>query len=160
VAAFDLAASVGITQAAARLGLSPRSLRAAFDRWQLGRPSAYAGTPKGERDEAARAFVLAEQVGLREAARQLGTNTSALYRAFDRWGLGRPDSSGSAARWARQLGSDDRQRVWREADRQHFAVEHARRDAWAAGRRKAKRIKPRRLKAPADAATTARGDAA
>ncbi len=123
-AAFELATTVGINEAAARLDVSPKSLREAFDRWALGRPPTPEPRP---REEAELAFTLAEEVGLREAARRLGTNPNALYRLFDRWGLGRPDSSKSAARWQRQLSSGDWQRVWREVERRHRALDRRRR---------------------------------
>jgi WhiB family redox-sensing transcriptional regulator len=124
VAAFELATSVGINEAAARLDLSPKTLREAFDRWELGRPP----VPQPmRRQEAEQAFALAEEIGLREAARRLDRSPAALYRAFDRWGLGRPDSSKSAARWQRQLSSGDRQRVLREVIRRDMASGRARR---------------------------------
>jgi len=138
-AAFELATTVGINEAAARLDVSPKSLREAFDRWALGRPPTPEPRP---REEAELAFTLAEEVGLREAARRLGTNPNALYRLFDRWGLGRPDSSKSAARWQRQLSSGDWQRVWREVERRHRALDR------------------RRRRVAADRVGAARGDAA
>ncbi len=120
-AAFALAASVGVNEAAARLDVSPRWLREAFDRWQLRRPPGSQPPPAvtvRTREEAEGAFALAEKVGLREAARRLGASPGALYRAFDRWRLGRPDTSGSAARWDRQVRSGaDRQRAFRDLER-------------------------------------------
>jgi WhiB family redox-sensing transcriptional regulator len=126
VAAFELATSVGINEAAARLDLSPKTLREGFDRWELGRPAVPQPMP---RQEAEQAFALAEEVGLREAARRLVRSPAALYRAFDRWDLGRPDSSRSAVRWERQLSSGDRQRVWREDERRYRALDRRRRRA-------------------------------
>lgn len=72
-----------------------------------------------DRAEAARAFGLAERLGVNEAARRLGVSTASLYRAWRHWELGRPDTSRSAARWQRQLRSGaSRQHAFRRLERQ------------------------------------------
>jgi WhiB family transcriptional regulator, redox-sensing transcriptional regulator len=73
------------------------------------------------------ARTLAEQVGINEAARRLGVATATLYRAWRRWELGIPDTSRSAARWERQLGSSSRQTTFRVLNRRDFALARARR---------------------------------
>jgi WhiB family transcriptional regulator, redox-sensing transcriptional regulator len=77
-----------------------------------------------DRGAAAEAFRLAEQQGVNEAARRLGVGTGSLYRAWNRWGLGVPDTSASAARWERQLHTGSR----------HRGLAHGRRDRPAAAR--------------------------
>jgi WhiB family redox-sensing transcriptional regulator len=95
--AFELARQVGTVRAAEQLGINRRRLYEAWDRLQLGRPIG----PRGsrflvERSAAEEAFRLADQLGVKPAARQLGTSASVLHNAWDHWGLGRPDTSAAA----------------------------------------------------------------
>jgi WhiB family transcriptional regulator, redox-sensing transcriptional regulator len=100
--AHQLALEVGPQQAAAQLGTYASTLRRAWDKWGLdypGRPrtSSYA------RDlaQAERAFRLAEELGsVTAAAEQLGASRPALRAGWERFGLGRPDTS--RVRQARQ----------------------------------------------------------
>jgi transposase-like protein len=101
--AYQLAAAVGITTAAAELGISYAALRAAFDRWGLPRPASVrhpqdtpAARLRTERTQAAAAMRLARQVGTAQAARRFGVDRKALRAAFDHWGLGRPHVKGGS----------------------------------------------------------------
>jgi WhiB family transcriptional regulator, redox-sensing transcriptional regulator len=90
-----------------------------------------AGPPQGsrfyhDRSAAAEAWDLAKRVGINEAARRLGVGTATLYRAWRRWDLGIPDTSRSAARWERQLGSANRQTTFRALNHRDFALARAR----------------------------------
>jgi WhiB family redox-sensing transcriptional regulator len=105
-AALELALRFGFTETARRLRTSRRTLCRAFEHWQLVPDNGGDRRPSPaipSREDAVHAFELATKLGLNEAARRLGTSPASLYRAWDRWQLGRPDSSGSQARWARQL---------------------------------------------------------
>jgi WhiB family redox-sensing transcriptional regulator len=94
VAAFELVNDVGWYKAGRQLHATQDTLRAAFATWGLGEP---AGKPWQEareflRDRAAAedAMRLAMELGTDKAAQQLQTTRRTLYRAWDRWGLGRP----------------------------------------------------------------------
>jgi WhiB family transcriptional regulator, redox-sensing transcriptional regulator len=126
----DLAAQLGVEAAARELGVHSRTLQRAWRRHQLDphapvpppRPEAarwlVAGAlerlgwtehdtvryyPGEDPEFASSAFELAGKVGVFEAAEQLGTSTTTLYRAWDRHQLGRPERP---PRWTRQLLSD------------------------------------------------------
>jgi hypothetical protein len=93
-AAFELVNQVGWYQAGRRLHATQATLRAAFAKWELGEP---AGKPRQEAREFLRdrttaedAIRLAAAVGVARAAEELATTRRTLYRAWDRWGLGRP----------------------------------------------------------------------
>jgi WhiB family redox-sensing transcriptional regulator len=93
-AAFELVNEVGWYKAGRQLHATQATLRAAFARWGLGEP---AGKPWQEareflRDRAAAedAMRLAVELGTDKAAQRLQTTRATLYRAWDRWGLGRP----------------------------------------------------------------------
>jgi WhiB family redox-sensing transcriptional regulator len=93
-AAFELVNQVGWYKASRQLHAKQETLRAAFARWGLGEP---AGKPWQEareflRDRAAAedAMWLAVELGVEKAAERLATTKATLYRAWDRWGLGRP----------------------------------------------------------------------
>jgi WhiB family transcriptional regulator, redox-sensing transcriptional regulator len=114
----ELAAQIGVEAAASELGVNGRTLQRAWRRHQLAphppqrppRPQAARWLVGGalerlgwsERDTAryypsedpefARsAFALAGTVGVYRAAEQLGVATTTLYRAWDRFQLGRPE---------------------------------------------------------------------
>src|SRR6266536_3783434 len=93
-AAFELVNEVGWYKAGQQLHTAQETLRAAFATWGLGEP---AGKPWQEareflRDRAAAedAMQLAVELGTDRAAEQLQTTRRTLYRAWDRWELGRP----------------------------------------------------------------------
>jgi WhiB family transcriptional regulator, redox-sensing transcriptional regulator len=82
-----------------------------------------------DRAAAVEAWELAKRVGINEAARQLlpgTTSPSSLYRAWRRWDLGVPDTSGSTERWARQLGTGSRQATFRALERRRLLPTAAR----------------------------------
>ena len=126
----ELAAQIGVQAAASELGVHARTLQRTWQRHQLGRhapippprPEAARWLVAGARERlgwterntgrylptadpafAESAFELAGRVGVFEAAQQLGTSTSALYRAWDRQQLGRPERP---PRWTQQLLAD------------------------------------------------------
>jgi WhiB family redox-sensing transcriptional regulator len=93
-AAFELVNEVGWYKAGQQLHATQETLRAAFARWGLGQP---VGKPWREareflqdRSVAEEAMRLACEIGVVKAAEQLATTRRTLYRAWDRWGLGRP----------------------------------------------------------------------
>jgi WhiB family transcriptional regulator, redox-sensing transcriptional regulator len=93
-AAFELVNQVGWYQAGRQLHATQATLRAAFATWGLGEP---AGKPWQEAREFLRnrttaedALRVAGEVGVVKAAEELATTRRTLYRAWDRWGLGRP----------------------------------------------------------------------
>ena len=104
--AFELARQVGTVRAAEQLGINRRRLYEAWDRWRLGRPIGPRGSRMSFQPSAAEeAFHLAEQLGVKPAARQLGASASTLRNAWDRWRLGRPDTSPATTRRRRQSGA-------------------------------------------------------
>jgi len=112
--AFELARRIGTMRAARQLGVDSGRLFRAWDRWYLGRPNwrgrAVSAEPVLDPLEAQRAFQFAEQVGLQEAAERLGIDRSLLDDAWERWGLGRPGATATAARHGLETQSGDRPR--------------------------------------------------
>jgi WhiB family redox-sensing transcriptional regulator len=100
--AFELARGIGTVRAAQELGVDRVRLYRAWDRWRLGRPHAQRPTPSptARLDPlgAQRAFRLAEEVGLEEAAVRLGINQSVLDDAWERWGSARQGGRPTPAR--------------------------------------------------------------
>ena len=100
--AFELARRIGTVRAAHELGVDRVRLYRAWDRWRLGRPNTQrpSPTPTARLDPlgAQRAFRLAEEVGLEEAAVRLGINQSVLDDAWERWGSGRQGGRPTPAR--------------------------------------------------------------
>jgi WhiB family transcriptional regulator, redox-sensing transcriptional regulator len=131
----------------ARSAKRTATVRSAAPRPAPSKPTAAA--PQGsrfyrDRSAAAEAWDLARRVGINEAARRQGVGTATLYRAWRRWRLGAPDTSQSAARWERQLGSANRQTTFRALNHRDFALARARRfyydrtaaaEAWDLARR-------------------------
>jgi len=104
-AAFELVNEVGWYKAGQQLHTAQETLRAAFATWGLGEP---AGKPWREareflRDRAAAedAMRLAGEVGVVRAAEELQTTRRTLYRAWDRWELGRPTDQPEVAKATR-----------------------------------------------------------
>ena len=112
--AFELARRIGTGRAAKQLGVDPLRLYRAWDRWYLGRPNwqgrALPAGPALDPLAAQRAFQLAEQVGLEEAAERLGISPSLLDDAWERWRLGRPGAKATAARGGPEARGGDRTR--------------------------------------------------
>jgi WhiB family redox-sensing transcriptional regulator len=100
--AHQLAVEVGPQEAAKRLGTAATTLRRAWDKWGLDYPGRPRSSPYAkDREQAARAFRLAEELGsVQAAADQLGSSRPALRAGWRRFGLGTPDTS--RARLARQ----------------------------------------------------------
>jgi hypothetical protein len=100
--AFELARRIGTIRAAQQLGVDSGHLYRAWDQWHLGRPNwrgrALPAGPVLDPLAAQRAFQLAEQIGLAEAAERLGITPSVLDDAWEHWRLGRPDAKATAAR--------------------------------------------------------------
>jgi WhiB family redox-sensing transcriptional regulator len=101
--AFGLVEQVGWVKAAKQTRVARRTLRAAFERWGLGEPTAPPGpcapSPMArDRAAAEEALELAIQVGVQGAAERLGVNRVTLYLAWRRWGLGRPTDRPEGAR--------------------------------------------------------------
>jgi WhiB family redox-sensing transcriptional regulator len=101
-AAYELVNQVGWYQAGRQLHATQATLRAAFAKWELGEP---AGKPWQEAREFLRdrttaedALQLAIDVGVEKAAQRLETTKRTLYRAWDRWGLGRPTDRAEGAK--------------------------------------------------------------
>jgi hypothetical protein len=104
-AAYELVNQVGWYKAGRQLRATQATLRAAFARWGLGEP---AGKPWQEAREFLRdrttaedALQLAAAVGVVKAAEELATTRRTLYRAWDRWGLGRPTGRPEVAKATR-----------------------------------------------------------
>jgi hypothetical protein len=104
-AAFELVNQVGWYKAGRQLHAQQETLRAAFARWGLGEP---VGKPWQEAREFLRdrsvaedAMRLAAEIGVVRAAEQLQTTRRTLYRAWDRWGLGRPTDRPKVAKATR-----------------------------------------------------------
>jgi hypothetical protein len=100
--AFELARRIGTERAAQQLGVDRWRLYHAWDQWHLGRPNwrgrSLSSGAVLDPLAAQRAFQLAEQVGMEEAAVRLGINSSLLDDAWEHWGLGRPGARDTAAR--------------------------------------------------------------
>jgi transposase-like protein len=104
--AFALVEQVGWVKAAREVGVARRTLRAAFQQWELGEPihrGPRAPTRLAfDRGAAEEALELAVQVGIKPAAERLGVDRATLYYAWKRWGLGSPTDRPDGARLARQ----------------------------------------------------------
>jgi len=127
---FDLAAEIGVQPAGEALGLTGRTLQRAWKRHGLGplrlgralRPGvapyliqralrelgwieheARLGYPACDPEFAVSAFEVAGEFGTIRAAKQLGVNTSLLYRVWDRQALGRPPRPEG---WTKQFMAD------------------------------------------------------
>jgi WhiB family redox-sensing transcriptional regulator len=100
--AHQLAIQVGPQEAARRLGTAATTLRRAWDQWGLDYPGRPRTSPYArDREQAQRAFRLAEELGSTEAAAErLGSSRPALRAGWQRFGLGTPDTS--RVRQARQ----------------------------------------------------------
>jgi WhiB family redox-sensing transcriptional regulator len=100
--AHQLAVEVGPQEAAKQLGTYASTLRRAWDKWGMDYPGRPRSSPYArDREQAVRAFRLAEELGsVTAAARQLGASRPALRAGWERFGLGLPDTS--RARLARQ----------------------------------------------------------
>jgi WhiB family redox-sensing transcriptional regulator len=96
--AHRLATQVGPQQAARELGTIPSTLARAWAQWGL----AYPGRPRRsvfahDREQAERAFRLAEQLGsIKRAARELGSSRPALLAGWQRFNLGMPETTRAA----------------------------------------------------------------
>src|SRR6266536_4811514 len=93
--AHELAGRVGLRQAAQELGVSRDTLKNAWAHWGMPQPAGKVGHQPSrflaDRDQAERAFRLAEELGsVNAAARQLGTTWPSLRKAFQRHELGMP----------------------------------------------------------------------
>jgi hypothetical protein len=112
--AFELARRIGTQRAAQQLGVDRWRLYHAWDQWHLGRPNwrgrSLSSGPVLDPLAAQRAFQLAEQVGLEEAAVRLGINSSLLDDAWERWGLGRPGARATTERRGLEARVGDRTR--------------------------------------------------
>jgi hypothetical protein len=102
--AFALVEQVGWYKACRQLRAQQSTLRQAFARWGLGQPT---GKPwrqakvfLRDRTAAETALALAVRVGVERAAGRLDTTKRTLYRAWDRWGLGRPSDRPEAVQRA------------------------------------------------------------
>jgi len=102
--AFALVEQVGWYKACRQLRATQATLRQAFAHWGLGQP---VGKPwvqakvfLRDRTAAEEALALAVRVGVERAAGQLDTTKRTLYRAWDRWGLGRPSDRPEAVQRA------------------------------------------------------------
>jgi WhiB family redox-sensing transcriptional regulator len=91
---FAKATELGTNAAARFYRVDPETLRAAWDRHGLGRPQLRprgpAATGKLDRQAAQRAFALARQHSIAEAARRFGVTRRGLRAAWGRYGLGHP----------------------------------------------------------------------
>jgi len=99
--AHELASRVGLRQAARELGVSRDTLKSAWARWSLPQPERKAGHRPSrflaDRDQAERAFRLAEELGsINAASAQLGTTWPSLRKAFQRHELGMPQPNPAA----------------------------------------------------------------
>jgi WhiB family transcriptional regulator, redox-sensing transcriptional regulator len=136
-AAFELVNEIGWYKAGRQLRATQAALRAAFATWGLGEP---AGKPWQEAREFLRdrttaedALRLAIDVGVEKAAEQLETTKRTLYRAWDRWGLGRPTDRAEGAEaanarraahsWGRRVSPDH---PWMRAAKVQVAARSAR----------------------------------
>jgi WhiB family redox-sensing transcriptional regulator len=92
--AHQLAVEVGPQEAARQLGTYASTLRRAWDQWDLDYPGRPRSSPYArDREQAVRAFRLAEELGsVPAAARQLGASRPALRAGWQRFGLGTPDT--------------------------------------------------------------------
>jgi WhiB family redox-sensing transcriptional regulator len=93
--AHRLAVEVGPQEAARLLGTYASTLRRAWDRWGLDYPGRPRSSPYArDREQAERAFRLAEELGsTTAAAEQLGASRPALRAGWERFGLGVPDTA-------------------------------------------------------------------
>jgi WhiB family redox-sensing transcriptional regulator len=93
--ALELARRVGMTRAAAQLGVSTEALYHAWDRWQLGRPHGHRGSPPSQvhtdRNSAVGAFQRAQQIGITATAAETGVSHRTLRKAWVHHGLGLPE---------------------------------------------------------------------
>ncbi len=99
--AHELASRIGLRRAAQELGVSRETLKNAWARWSLPQPQRKPTNPPSrflaDRDEAQRAFRLAEELGsINAAARELGTTWPSLRKAFQRHELGMPEPNPAA----------------------------------------------------------------
>jgi hypothetical protein len=93
--AHELAGRVGLRQAARELGASRDTLKRAWEHWGMPQPEGRVGHQPSrflaDRDQAERAFRLAEELGsVNAAARELDTTWPSLRKAFQRHQLGMP----------------------------------------------------------------------
>ncbi len=112
--AFEVARRIGTMRAAQQLGIDPWHLYRAWDQWHLGRPNqqgrALPAGPALDPLAAQRAFQLAEQVGLDQAAERLGIAPSVLDDAWEHWRLGRASAKATAVRPEPEARRGDRSR--------------------------------------------------
>jgi hypothetical protein len=99
--AHELASRVGLRQAANELGVSRDTLKNAWAHWNIPQPQGKVSHQPSrflaDRDQAERAFRLAEQLGsINAAARELGTTWPSLRKAFQRHQLGTPKPNPAA----------------------------------------------------------------
>jgi WhiB family redox-sensing transcriptional regulator len=107
---FAKATELGTNAAARFYRVDPKTLRAAWDRHGLGRPQRHptspAATAKLDRQTAQRAFALARQHSIAEAAQRFGITRRGLRAAWDRYQLGHPHRgippAELRARWNRE----------------------------------------------------------
>jgi WhiB family transcriptional regulator, redox-sensing transcriptional regulator len=128
---FAKATELGTTAAARFYRVDPKTLRAAWDQHGLGRPQPRPpATPpaaaKLDHETAQRAFALARQHSIAEAARRFGVSRRGLRAAWDRYQLGHPHQGIPAAelraRWNRDhwWRRDERvRRLQAAAERRH-----------------------------------------
>jgi WhiB family transcriptional regulator, redox-sensing transcriptional regulator len=127
---FDLATGIGVQSAAEALGITGRTLQRSWKRHGLGplrlgrtlrldvapyligralrelgwiEHEARLSDLACEPEFAVSSFALAGELGTIRAAKQLGVNTSVLYRAWDRQALGRPPKPEG---WTKQVMAD------------------------------------------------------
>jgi WhiB family transcriptional regulator, redox-sensing transcriptional regulator len=127
---FELAGRVGVTRAAALLGVAESTLYRAWNRHQLGRPTIPTdGTRRFVADRALveQAFQLARERSILAAASQFQITPVTLRRAFTRHGLGHPhaglDPRELQRRWTERPGPDHRNRAHRRASRARLAAD-------------------------------------
>jgi WhiB family transcriptional regulator, redox-sensing transcriptional regulator len=99
--AHELASRVGLRQAASQLGVSRDTLKNSWAHWGLPQPQGKVGHQPSrflaDREQAERAFRLAEQLGsINAAAAELGTTWPSLRKAFQRHDLGMPTPNPAA----------------------------------------------------------------
>jgi WhiB family transcriptional regulator, redox-sensing transcriptional regulator len=128
--AFELASRVGVSRAAALLGVAESTLYRAWDRHRLGRPTIPADATRrfvADRALVAQAFQVARERSILAAASAFQTSPMTLRRAFARHGLGHPhaglDRRELQRRWTTQPGPDHRNRAERRASRARQAAD-------------------------------------